>query len=141
MLDINGLEITAGTYPCYTACLDIRSDAHRHEFYRLYQVTPQKMPEVLLQRAVLTMCRVYGLTGFHEQDSRRQVVKGWPDLVIIGGSKILWRELKSESGAITVEQRRVGSILAKSSEDWAIWRPSTLFSGSIERTLAEITRG
>jgi hypothetical protein len=66
------------------------------------------------------------------------VAPGWPDLVIIG-SHVLYRELKTETGVLSAEQKRVGGRLADAGADWAVWRPRDLRSGVIERQLRKLT--
>jgi hypothetical protein len=79
----------------------------------------------------------YHLYGFHARSAIGSEA-GWPDWVIIGPNGILFRELKSQRGELTPEQRSVGSKLAKVGLDWAVWRPQHLFDGTIERRLAAI---
>lgn len=96
------------------------------------------MSEEQLEAKVKDMARKHGLVPFDQGDARRQKVRGWPDLVIIGGRDILYRELKTERGLITLEQRRVGSLLAKGGGNWSTWRPHDLIDGTIERQIAEV---
>lgn len=95
------------------------------------------MSEAQLQDAVRQLCAGLGLYHYHPHYSRRSE-PGWPDSVIVG-SRVLYRELKSERGALTPEQRDVGQRLTDAGQDWAVWRPSQLLSGEIGRQLASIT--
>ena len=61
-----------------------------------------------------------------------------PDLVIIG-RRVLFRELKSNTGVLTSEQKIVGWKLKAAREDWAVWWPNDFINGNIERQLKEIT--
>jgi hypothetical protein len=70
--------------------------------------------------------------------TRKGMRPGWPDLVIIGPRKVLYRELKSERGALTPDQRRVGSLLTRAGCDWAVWRPRDLCSGVIPDQLRQL---
>jgi len=78
-----------------------------------------------------------GLWAFHPRNSKGSQ-KGWPDWVIIGPRKIIFRELKSEHGTVTAEQRDVGERLQRAGQSWKVWRPSDLLSGQIARELTEI---
>ena len=77
------------------------------------------------------------LWGFHPHTSQRSA-KGWPDWVIIGPRKVIFRELKSQHGALTPEQRQVGEMLQRAGQSWRVWRPSDLLSGQIARELTEV---
>lgn len=75
---------------------------------------------------------------FYEQDSRRQRLKGWPDLVILGPRGQLWRELKTAWGDVTSEQRQLGALIMRGGGNWAVWRPADLYAGIIKDQLAGI---
>ena len=49
---------------------------------------------------------------------------GWPDLFLIRGREQLYVELKSESGQLTDEQRRVHELLRDSGSIVYVWRPA-----------------
>ena len=77
-----------------------------------------------------------GLWGFHVRNSRGSE-RGWPDWVIIG-RKILYRELKTEHGSLTPEQRAVGARITRAGGNWAVWRPHDLLNGTIARQLTDL---
>jgi hypothetical protein len=79
-----------------------------------------------------------GLWGYHPLNSigSRQ---GWPDWVIIGNG-ILYRELKSQRGTVSPEQRAVGERITAAGGDWSVWRPAGLLSGQIAAELLAISR-
>ena len=58
--------------------------------------------------------------------------------MIIGPRKVIFRELKSEYGTLTPEQRQVGEMLQRAGQSWRVWRPSDLLSGQIGRELTEL---
>lgn len=97
------------------------------------------MSERELEQRVREICGLYGLAVSHFHDSRRSWLPGFPDLEIIG-TAILHRELKSQGGTLSADQRRVGSIIAKAGGDWAVWRPADFMDGTIHRQLAAISR-
>jgi hypothetical protein len=65
-----------------------------------------RMPERELQQLVTDLCRLLGLPHFHVRHSTGMTA-GWPDSVIIG-TKVIYRELKSEHGQLSPEQRHRG---------------------------------
>ena len=97
------------------------------------------MTETDLERICRYLFRQRGLLGYHVIDSRRNVtIRGWPDWSIVG-SRVLFRELKTERGRLTADQADVGQAILRAGGDWAIWRPADLKSGLIETELDDIT--
>jgi hypothetical protein len=94
------------------------------------------MPERELQEAVRRLCANLGLHHFHVLNSKG-CEPGWPDSTIIG-RKVIFRELKSETGRVSDEQREVGQRLQRAGQNWRIWRPSDLLSGQIAKELTEL---
>ena len=88
-----------------------------------------RMPERELQQLVTDLC----LPHFHVRHSKGMTA-GWPDSVIIG-THVIYRELKSEHGQLTPEQRAIGDRLKAAGADWRVWRPSDWLNGTIEREL------
>jgi hypothetical protein len=78
-----------------------------------------------------------GLWGYHTRNSIGSA-KGWPDWVILGPRGGLFRELKSQRGEPSPDQRSVGARLICAGFDWAVWRPADLFSGVIAAQLLAI---
>jgi hypothetical protein len=95
------------------------------------------MRESDLQRTVTDLGTMLGLDCFHVRNSRG-MAPGWPDLTIVG-ARVIYRELKTETGVLTADQKRVGARLAAAGADWAVWRPRDLRSGVIERQLRQLT--
>lgn len=91
------------------------------------------MTEAELDRCVRDLLRINKLYGYHTHNSRRSEA-GWPDWCIIG-TKIIFRELKTEHGKLTPQQRRVGYLIQQAGDDWRVWRPSDLRSGLINDEL------
>jgi hypothetical protein len=77
-----------------------------------------------------------GLFGFHPLNSKGNA-KGWPDWCIVG-RRIIYRELKTEHGSLTAEQREVGEKIRRAGGDWKVWRPRDLLSGEIARELSDL---
>lgn len=92
--------------------------------------------EAELERAVRDLLKLHRLWGYHPYDSRRSE-PGFPDWVIIG-SRVLWRELKTDGGELRPDQRRVRNLLLAAGEDWAVWRPADLRSGRIDQEMRAV---
>ena len=90
-----------------------------------------------LDAHVRRLMKDLGLEGFHVRNSIGSR-RGFPDWEI-WGTRILHRELKSERGALSVDQRRVGSLITRAGGDWAVWRPADLLNGTITRQLHRIS--
>ena len=90
-----------------------------------------------LESHIRKLMKDLGLWGFHPHSSRYSA-KGFPDWLIVGPHKIIFRELKSEYGRVTPEQRQVGEMLRRAGQSWGIWRPSDLLSGQIGRELTDL---
>lgn len=91
------------------------------------------MTEAALQKNIIAACERNGLIVVHYPVSTRAPFRGWPDLQIIGSRGVLYRELKSMTGQLSVDQRRIGSQLTRWGHDWAVWRPVDWYSGTISR--------
>jgi hypothetical protein len=94
--------------------------------------------EAELQEQVRLMCAQLGLYHFHPHDSRRSQA-GWPDSVIIGpDGTMLFRELKTASGQLSSDQKRVAYLLKAGGHDFQVWRPADLIGGHIGAQLASL---
>lgn len=60
---------------------------------------------------------------------------GFPDLVIVTASAVLWRELKGVKGRATPQQRLWHQRLSDAGQDVAVWKPQDLASGRIDAEL------
>jgi hypothetical protein len=83
------------------------------------------MREKEFQANVVELCKYLGYKVYHTFDSRRSE-PGFPDLVIVGRNRCLFRELKSEKGDITSAQLTWGGALIAAGMDWDVWRPSEM---------------
>jgi hypothetical protein len=97
-----------------------------------------RMTEAQLQQSITDLCRYLALYVYHTRDSRGSA-RGFPDLVIVGPCGILWRELKSDTGTITPDQRAWGRAIDGAAGNWSVWRPSEWHSGRIRRELFALT--
>lgn len=103
---------------------------------RAIKAAAATMTEADLQRAVTDMCDWLGLLCWHDHDSRRNRA-GFPDLVIVG-KRVLHRELKRQSGRVTVDQQRWITRINAAQGDAAVWRPIDLLDGTVQETLKGI---
>jgi hypothetical protein len=71
---------------------------------------------------------------FEQQHYAHRTGKGWPDLILLR-DRLLFRELKSETGRISADQQRIIAQLQRAGQDMAVWRPSDWYSGRIEEEL------
>lgn len=91
------------------------------------------MNERQLQDAIIDLCKLYGLRVYHPWLSVRSS-PGWPDLAICG-KRMLFRELKSDTGRLTKAQHEWGVTLGVAGQDWDVWRPADLRSGHVQKEL------
>jgi hypothetical protein len=104
-------------------------------------VTATKAPattEAALQNQVIAMCEAFKLWVYHTHDSRRSN-PGFPDLVILGTGGHMFRELKSATGKVTVEQQAWLDDLKAHAADADVWRPEDWRTGRIERELRALS--
>jgi len=67
-------------------------------------------------------CRWARLLCYHTYDSRRSE-PGYPDVTVVGPHGVLWRELKTERGRLTTDQRLWLDRLTEAGADADVWRP------------------
>jgi hypothetical protein len=100
----------------------------------------KRRDEFDLQEQIIDTALTFGWQVFHVRDSRREVIdrkrgvsflvgdelaKGWPDLTLAHPRwrRFAVRELKSNTGRVTAEQRQWIETLTLCGVDVAIWRP------------------
>jgi hypothetical protein len=93
------------------------------------------LTEAELLGFVRNAAQALGILCYHTRDSRR-CEPGFPDLVL-AGERLLFRELKSRNGKLSLEQREWMRALARAGQDVDVWRPAD-WSGRILRELHEI---
>lgn len=81
-----------------------------------------RLSEAAFQERIVGMCRWLGLLVFHDNDSRRNAA-GFPDLVIVGRERVLFRELKTDTGRLRADQEVWLARLLAAGADAAVWRP------------------
>lgn len=90
---------------------------------------PRGISERDFQDRIVELARLRRWLVYHTHDSRRSD-PGFPDLVMVRGDALLFAELKSEKGRVSVEQhewlralRRVAAAMHEGVEVH-VWRPS-----------------
>lgn len=91
-----------------------------------------RMSEDDLLRSVIDLAQLLGLRVHHSRPAR--TTQGWrtpisghkglPDLVIVGPGGVLWRELKSATGKLSVDQVLWLADLRTADQDAGVWRPN-----------------
>ncbi|MGX5360071.1 VRR-NUC domain-containing protein [Kocuria sp. KH4] len=98
----------------------------------MYRWSETEFQTFLLQRAA-----GHGWSlRYHTYDSRRSA-PGFPDLVLVHPvrGRTIFRELKTETGRVSPDQRGWIDGLTAGGSDAAVWRPSDYLSGLIEQEL------
>lgn len=91
--------------------------------------------EKTLQREVLKLARLTGWLCYHTFDSRKSQA-GFPDLVLVRPPRIVFAELKRQTGPVSVGQADWLDRIARchGAESY-LWRPSDWREGAVERVL------
>jgi hypothetical protein len=101
------------------------------------RVGPMTTPlsETEWQRQVTDLAEMLGWAWAHFRPARTAhgwrvpvsgpLGKGWPDLVLIRGERVIFAELKAENGRPTPDQTWLLTLVADAVET-AVWRPSDL---------------
>lgn len=84
------------------------------------------MTEAELQAEVIRLAAEHGVLVFHSTDSRRDIGRGFPDLVLVGSRNVMFVELKTTVGHTTPEQTTWRWKLLAAGAYWALWRPKDL---------------
>lgn len=79
--------------------------------------------EADFQKQVIQVAERFGWLVYHTYDSRR-CAPGFPDLVLVKGSRVIFAELKSHRGRLTPEQKAWIEALERAEEVEAmVWKP------------------
>lgn len=81
------------------------------------------LTEKEFQVQVVEVARACGWHWYHSHDSRRSPA-GFPDLVLVRGDRLIFAELKRESGRVTEAQRDWIDALSGGPWTACVWRPS-----------------
>lgn len=99
----------------------------------LYEMTERE-----LQAKIRQLCDTLALTVQHIERSERTWLPGWPDLFILG-TGALAVELKSMTGSIEPDQRKVRRAMLAAGIPYHLWTPAELWSGTVVRELTGIS--
>jgi hypothetical protein len=86
-------------------------------------VMDRVISEKAFQGQVEQLARQCGWLFYHTWRSDHSQ-PGFPDLVLIRGEQVLFRELKREGGTLSVAQERWRDALIAAGCDWRMWKPS-----------------
>jgi hypothetical protein len=87
-----------------------------------------------LQAVVVEAANLFGYLSYHTFDSRRSA-RGFPDLCLARPDRVMFIELKSEKGRLTVDQTQWLQVLEKAGQEVHIWRPQQWLDGTITEVL------
>ena len=84
----------------------------------------QAVTEKDFQQQIVDLARLLRWRVYHTHDSRPSA-PGFPDLVLVKGRQCIFAEVKTETGRITVEQKKWMDALAEvRGHSVIVWRPS-----------------
>ncbi len=93
-------------------------------------MTAPPLTELDFQHQVTALAELRNWEWFHVRAGRTldswrtpgsgTMAKGWPDLVLARGSRIIFAELKRDGGKPTADQRRVLDVLGKAAEAYVL---------------------
>jgi hypothetical protein len=78
--------------------------------------------EKVLQTAIVDLAEIRGWLVYHTHDSRRSA-PGFPDLVLVRGERLIFAELKSETGRVSPDQRLWLQALERTDAEVYLWKP------------------
>jgi hypothetical protein len=87
------------------------------------------------QTKILELCNWYRLLVYHTYDSRRSN-PGFPDLVIVGKTRVIFAELKSTTGKVSMVQQEWHDKLNAAGAEAYIWRPEDW--PQVEQVISEL---
>jgi hypothetical protein len=96
------------------------------------------MTETQLLAAVRDLCQLRGCMTYHTHRSDRSE-PGFPDLVILTRTSVLYRELKTTKGRLTTAQAAWLDRLTSLGADAGVWQPEHLHAGVIDAELRAIS--
>jgi hypothetical protein len=100
------------------------------------------MSEADLTREMLRIIKDLAKAGrpilrYHTWNSRNSP-SGWPDEVLSAGRRVIFRELKKETGKPSRAQQEWLDALTLAGLDAGVWRPSDYYSGRMSRELTAL---
>lgn len=83
------------------------------------------MTEKDLQKSITQAAKTFGWRVYHTYNSRRSE-PGFPDLVMVRGSRVIFAELKTAKGRISDAQTEWLTALSRTHSEVYLWRPADL---------------
>lgn len=78
-------------------------------------------------KAIIDLAMCHRWLVHHTWDSRRTTGKGFPDIVMVRGGKVIWAELKaSDKSRRTDSQLAWADALLAAGADYHLWTPSDM---------------
>lgn len=100
----------------------------------LAATTPPTPLEADFQLQITQLAHLLGWEDFHVRAGRTKdswrtpgsgtMARGWPDLVLVRGKRLLFVEVKRDGGKLTADQERVLGVLDGTSAEVYCWRPA-----------------
>lgn len=86
-------------------------------------MSKQPLTEKAFTQMVIDLAHYLGWMSYHTHDSRHSE-PGFPDLCMIKDGRIVFAELKTETGKATPQQEHWLKELSKCNTEVYLWRPS-----------------
>ena len=96
------------------------------------------MTEKQWQKAVEREARRGGWMFYHTRYSLGSGA-GFPDLVLVRGKRVIFAELKSDTGKLTPKQEEWAAALLGAGAEWHLWRP--MHADQVWETLLGVEHG
>lgn len=80
------------------------------------------LPEKGWQEQVIQLAELYGWLVYHPYDSRRSAA-GFPDLTLVRDERLIFAELKTDKGRLTIPQKAWLAALGHTPVEVYVWRP------------------
>ncbi len=90
--------------------------------------------EAWLEEQVRSACKALRLRRYHTHRAQHSPA-GFPDDVIVGPTRMIYRELKRQKEKPSPDQQEWLDDLARVGQDVGVWRPMDWYSGLIIATL------
>ena len=95
------------------------------------QMTEGELSRLVVDLAVKSGWRVYGIQDTRRGRLRHHTGAGWPDLVLFRPGMMLFAELKSYGGKLSLEQEEWLRVLRSTFRQVHVWTPEHWYDGTI----------
>ena len=100
----------------------------------LVGMKPPRLSESGFMRQVVELATILGWSTAHFRPAQTakgwrtpvsgDLGKGWPDLTLVRGERIIFAELKRDNGKLTPDQERVLNVLGGTGAEVRVWFPA-----------------